>query len=155
MSIKARLIQLGVTGTLLTAGTLAYQWEGEVNTPYKDIVRIDTVCIGHTGSDIMQKLYSKKECTEVFVADLRKAEAAVERCTPTVTGGPKAAFTSFVFNTGSTAFCNSTLAHKANQGDLKGACNQLTRWVYAGNKVSPGLLNRRLAEQKICFEGPL
>jgi lysozyme len=155
VSIKTRLIAAGLTSALVTAGTLAYQWEGEVATPYKDIVNVTTVCIGHTGTDIKQKLYSQNECTQIFIADLRKAEATVERCTPNVTGGPKAAFTSFVFNSGSTAYCNSTLAHKANQGDLKGACHQLTRWVYAGKTVSPGLLNRRLAEQRVCFEGPL
>ncbi len=155
MSIKTRLLQLGVGSVLATAGVLTYQWEGEVQKPYLDIVNVRTVCVGHTGTDIKNKLYSEKECTQIFANDLMVAEDAVERCTPKITGGPKAAFTSFVFNMGADSYCKSTLAQKANQGDVKGACDQLTRWVYAGGKVSQGLLNRRLAEQKICYEGPL
>lgn len=153
MSIKTRLLQIGVTASLAAAGTLVYQWEGEVREPYLDVVKVRTVCIGHTGKDIHPGLYTEQECSQTFAHDLMIAEDAVEECTPKVTGGPKIAFTSFVFNTGRSAYCKSTLAQKANQGDLKGACKELTKWVYAKGQVIPGLMNRRLAEQKVCLQG--
>lgn len=157
MSIKVRLLAFGVVGALSSAATLIYPWEDERQDVYPDIVGIPTVCIGHTGPDVtlLGKRRTPEECAKLFSADLKEAEAGVLQCTPKVTGGPRAAFTSLAFNIGTKAYCKSTLAQKANQGDFKGACNQLTRWVYAGGKVSQGLLNRRLAEQKVCFEGPL
>ncbi len=152
MSIKARLIQIGVSSTLILAGVLTYQWEGEVHEPYKDTGGVATVCIGHTGKDIKSKLYSEQECSAIFVRDLIKAERAVERCTPRVTGNAKAAFTSFVFNVGEDAYCKSRLSQMANTGNVLGACAMLTNWVYDNGKVVQGLVNRRRAEQRLCWE---
>ena len=50
---------------------------------------------------------------------------------------------------GSEAFCNSTLARKANSGDLAGACAELSRWTRAGGVVWPGLVKRRALERKV------
>ncbi|WP_394324827.1 glycoside hydrolase family protein [Escherichia coli] len=35
-------------------------------------------------------------------------------------------------------FRTSTLLRKINQGDIKGACDQLRRWTYAGGKQWKG-----------------
>lgn len=153
MSIKARLAAAGVTGVLAVAGSIAYLFEGEVREPYLDPVGIQTVCIGHVGRDILDKVYSSQECTEVLVQDLRVAHAAVTRCTPGLPDDMQAALTSFVFNVGQGAYCKSTLARKANQGDLVGACNELPRWVYAKGKKLPGLVTRREAERSVCLRG--
>ncbi|HGM8337746.1 TPA: glycoside hydrolase family protein [Pseudomonas aeruginosa] len=54
---------------------------------------------------------------------------------------------------GETQFSRSTLLRKLNAGDVKGACAELSRWVYAGGKVYKGLVNRRKAERELCEQG--
>ncbi|MGC6542284.1 glycoside hydrolase family protein, partial [Escherichia coli] len=40
-----------------------------------------------------------------------------------------------------------------HQGDIKGACDQLRRWTYAGGKQWKGLMTRREIEREICLWG--
>ena len=48
-------------------------------------------------------------------------------------------------------FRTSTLLRKINQGDIKGACDQLRRWTYAGGKQWKGLMTRREIEREsVC-----
>ena len=70
-----------------------------------------------------------------------------------MTDGQKAAFLSFAFNVGAQKFCGSTLVKKANQGDMPGACAELSRWTYAGGRELPGLVKRRAAERALCERG--
>lgn len=154
MAIKARLAQVGAGAVLVAAGSIAYQWEGEHAATYVDPVGVLTACVGHTGADVrLGQLYDEHKCTDLFVADLRKAEAAVERCTPGLPAGMKPALVSFTFNVGGGAYCKSTLARLANAGDYVGACKQLYRWVYAGGRVLRGLERRREAEAAECLRG--
>ncbi|ASO79311.1 lysozyme [Escherichia coli] len=50
-------------------------------------------------------------------------------------------------------FRTSTLLRKINQGDIKGACDQLRRWAYAGGKQWKGLMTRREIEREVCLWG--
>jgi len=59
----------------------------------------------------------------------------------------------FAYNIGSDALCKSTLMRKLNAGDYAGACNEMTKWVYAGGRKVQGLVNRREAERKLCLGG--
>ncbi len=59
----------------------------------------------------------------------------------------------FAYNIGSDALCKSTLMRKLNAGDYEGACNEMTKWVYAGGRKVQGLVNRREAERKLCLGG--
>jgi len=61
-----------------------------------------------------------------------------------------AAFTSLAFNVGVPTFCRSSVARKANAGDMAGACKAIGLYVYAGGKVVRGLQNRRKAEIALC-----
>ena len=61
-----------------------------------------------------------------------------------------AAFTSLAFNIGVSAFCRSSIARKANAGDMAGACKAIGLYVYAGGRVVKGLVNRRKAEIELC-----
>ncbi|ELC7888208.1 lysozyme RrrD, partial [Escherichia coli] len=45
------------------------------------------------------------------------------------------------------------LLRKINQGDIKGACDQLRRWIYAGGKQWKGLMTRREIEREVCLWG--
>jgi len=59
----------------------------------------------------------------------------------------------FAYNIGPDALCKSTLMRKLNAGDYAGACNEMTKWVYAGGRKVQGLVNRREAERKLCLGG--
>jgi lysozyme len=65
----------------------------------------------------------------------------------------RAAFISFGFNVGSSAFCRSTLSRKALAGDLRGACAELSKWTKSAGRVMAGLVRRRVAERKLCESG--
>lgn len=156
----------GVLG-MSAAGTLAFgvligPWEGREHVPYYDVGGVLTVCDGITGRDVIPgKYYSDEDCDRLVVREVNKHEAALDRCLHAdVPIETKAAFISFTFNVGSGAACRSTLVRKANAGDLVGACNELSRWVFVqGNRVR-GLENRRfkgdgsrISERTLCRIG--
>jgi lysozyme len=39
---------------------------------------------------------------------------------------------------------------KARAGDLRGACAEIPKWSYAGGRVFPGLVKRRIRERAMC-----
>ena len=61
-----------------------------------------------------------------------------------------AAYVSLTYNIGVKAFCNSSVAKRANAGDYQGACDAILMWNKAGGKVLRGLENRRKEEKRIC-----
>ena len=135
-------------------------FEGLRREAYRDPVGIPTICFGETRDVRMGMVKTREECDALLYQSLIVHEHDMGRCLddpesiPDLTWG---AFVSFTYNVGAAAFCNSTLARKANAGDLKGACNQLPRWTrgtIAGRKVRlPGLVKRREAERQMCLDG--
>jgi len=65
----------------------------------------------------------------------------------------KAAFISFSYNVGVARFCASTLVAKANAGDIRAACAELTRWNKVKGREVAGLTRRRAAERALCESG--
>lgn len=155
MAIKARLIAAGLSSVLTLAGGSVYLYEGDSPDVYRDATGTLTVCAGHTRSELqLGEVFSQEKCTDLFIQDLRVAQSDIKACI----SGPlpertEAALVSFAFNVGRTQLCSSTLARKANQGDLVGACQELPRWVYSKGQVLPGLITRRDAEMRLCLEG--
>lgn len=126
-------------------------FEGTVLKTYRDPVGILTSCMGHTGPELrMGQKFTLAQCEEQLAGDLLKHSKALDCIRPPLTDGQKAAFISFAYNVGNGAFCGSTLARKANAGDMAGACAELDRWVYAKGKKLPGLVTRRATERQWC-----
>jgi lysozyme len=149
---SARLIALvGATSAAILTTTVP-EHEGVKLQGYRDPVGIATSCVGHTGPDaVVGKRYTEDQCQTTLNADLEKHAQGVLACVhKPMTDGEKAAFTSFAFNVGVAKFCSSSMARKANAGDMKGACAELSKWVYAGGKPLPGLVKRRADERAIC-----
>lgn len=123
-------------------------FEGLVLRPYRDPVGILTVCYGET--NVAMRTYTPAECKDLLQKSADKHARQIEPCLPA--GLPEhvyAASVSFAYNVGAQAFCQSTFARKLRNGE-PGACAELSRWVYAGGQILPGLVRRRAAERAMC-----
>lgn len=128
---------IAIASALITGPTGDDGTEGVRYKAYKDVVGIWTVCHGHTGNDIMLgKTYSEAECRALLNKDLatvaQQINPYIKVPIPETTRG---ALYSFVYNVGAGNFKTSTLLRTINRGDIKGACEQLRRWTYAGGKM--------------------
>ncbi|EAY4939600.1 lysozyme, partial [Salmonella enterica] len=144
---------IAIASALITGPTGNDGLEGVRYKPYRDVVGIWTVCYGHTGNDIMiGKTYTESQCKALLNKDLntvaRQINPYIKVPIPETTRG---ALYSFVYNVGTGNFRTSTLLRKINQGDIKGACDQLRRWTYAGGKQWKGLMTRREIEREVCL----
>lgn len=154
MSLKRRIAIGATAGALSIATAVVSYYEGYEPTAYRDPVGIATICYGHTATARMGQTLSQAECTDLLQADLGHAFNAVDKRAQAELPPPtRAALASFVYNVGEGAFARSTLLRKLNAGDLRGACNELSRWVYAGGRRLNGLVKRRATERELCLEG--
>lgn len=152
MGIKKKVA--GGGAVLALAAAIITPWEGTKLYSYQDAVGVWTICAGHTGTAGPNQLATPEQCDRLLKSDMGVALAAVDRVIDTpLPDKTKAAFVSFTFNVGAGNLQSSTLARKANAGDLVGACKELSRWVYAGGQRLRGLVNRRAEERAICLEG--
>lgn len=151
MNAKQKLTaKLGAVVLALAIPTVVH-FEGTVFRTYRDPIGVLTSCRGHTGPELrMGQTFTAEQCDQQLYADLLKHAEALDCIKTPLSDGQKAAFLSFSFNVGNGAFCGSTLARKANGGDLMGACAELSRWTLAAGKELPGLVKRRAAERRMC-----
>jgi GH24 family phage-related lysozyme (muramidase)/uncharacterized protein YcbK (DUF882 family) len=132
---------------------LIKHFEGLRTTAYRDPVGIWTIGYGHTSMAGPPTVYqgmtiTAAEAEAILRQDLDKFELGVVNALTIGTNPDQfSAMVSFSFNVGLTAFRNSTLLRKHNDGDFAGAANEFPRWVYADGQVLPGLVRRRNAEQ--------
>lgn len=157
MPINTSKSRLKKSGALMAgAVALVGAWEGVKTVAYKDIVGVPTVCFGETRGVKMGDRYTMDECRAMLGDALVEFETNMRKCLKapdSIPDKPYTAFLSLSYNIGTGAFCGSTVARKANDGDLKGACNAIPAWNRAGGRIVKGLVNRRAEEQKICLEG--
>lgn len=156
----------GAAGAALLAAAVHYTsgWEGRRYVPYFDVGHVLTVCDGHTGPDIVRgKRYTDAECDALLAKDILAHEARMLSCAPelyTIPGESYIAINDWAFNVGTGAACKSSLIRKLRAGDLRGACNELSRWVFVKGRVIKGLANRRInglpgmiSERALCLKG--
>ena len=154
MTDRGKLVAKIGAGATALAVPLVMLYEGTVLQSYRDPIGIVTACVGHTGPELrMGQRYTRQQCEDMLYGDLLKHAQALDCIKQPMTDGQKAAFLSFAFNVGNKAFCDSTLARKANAGDMPGACAELSRWTRAGGRELPGLVKRRAAERELCERG--
>lgn len=133
--------------------------EGCRRDPYQCSADVLTVGIGSTaygGEQIdSSKRYTDKEIAERWVNDIVRAE----QCVNQFANGykiPQSVFDSAVsltFNVGCGNASKSTMFKKINREDYVGACNELSKWVYAGGRKLNGLVTRREKEKELCLAG--
>lgn len=130
-------------------------FEGLRLNSYQDSVKVWTVCYGETKGIKKGMRFTKPECDAMFANRLVEFETGMRRCLKapdSIPDKPYVTFLSLSYNIGLGAFCKSTLAKKANAGDIRGACNELPKWSRAGS-LAKLLLPRRQTERKLCLEG--
>ena len=149
-----------------------YEGLGTVNPqtgnamPYLDPVSIWTIGWGHAisyqgqflrgeaGRAQVQALYpsglSMDQAQALLSSDLMNTGRDVSSVvTVSLNDNEFGALTSFTFNLGIGNLRSSTLLKKLNANDRAGAADQFSRWVMAGGKPLPGLVQRRAAERAL------
>ena len=126
-----------------------------------------TIGYGHTGKDVTPGLkLTAEEAETILQRDISTFAAGVEKLVPDawkgLTDNQKAVLVSFAFNFGLTAFANSTMKKRIEEGNLTSVPEQLARWVFDvkrdsnGNVIKKTLLNglvrRRDREAQIWMQ---
>ncbi len=144
-----RQAAVGASAAIIMTALTSYM-EGIRLTPYRDVGGTPTVCEGLT--EVPMHNYSREECS-VLDSLRRKRELSLINNSVTVplTQAQQAAFADFAYNVGDSAWLNSTARRLVNNGDIKGGCAQLLRWVWAGSRKQAGLIYRRKAEYQLCI----
>ncbi|KNC16744.1 lysozyme [Pseudomonas sp. RIT-PI-a] len=107
-----------------------------------------TIGYGSTSGVTRNMVITEAQAEQMLAADLVRFERIVERLVRVpLNQGQFDALVSFTYNVGEGNFTKSTLLRKLNAGDTPGGAEQFSRWVNAGGKVLPGLVNRRAAER--------
>lgn len=140
--------------------TIAVQFiaerEGFRSEPYQDTAGVWTIGYGFTymadGSKVTKDTLpiseddARTRLASIVSSVMQRVETHV---TVPITEHQLAALTSFAYNLGTFALQKSHLLALLNSKNYSGAADEFMRWVYAGNAVSKGLVNRREAEKAL------
>jgi lysozyme len=119
---------------------------------YRDAVGIATIGYGHTGPDVrIPMTITPGEAERLLYEDLARFENGVANC---LCGCPTnsnqfSACVSLAFNIGLGNFATSTVLKRHKAGSYANAANAFLLWNRAGNKVLPGLTERRENEREL------
>lgn len=155
-TLTKKLLAYGFTAAVaLSGGYLIAPNEGKVNSTYLDPINIKTSCYGHTGPELkLGQKFTDEQCLDQLAKDLSTHDKQMMNLVRVpLTDYQHAAFLSFTYNVGVGNFKSSTMLRKLNSKDYEGACEELSKWVYAKKKILPGLVKRREAEKEMCLNG--
>ena len=155
-TLTKKLLAYGFTAAIaVSGGYLVAPNEGKVNATYIDPVGIATSCYGHTGPEVkLGQKFTDEQCLDQLAKDLSTHDKQMMNLVRVpLTDYQHAAFLSFTYNAGVGNFKSSTMLRKLNSKDYEGACEELSKWVYAKKKILPGLVKRREAEKEMCLNG--
>jgi GH24 family phage-related lysozyme (muramidase) len=132
--------------------------EGYSPTPYKDTAGVMTNGFGNATINPNKNVNIIEALTDLQVNTQKTGEGVARCVTAELTQGQYDAYVSFAYNVGVNAFCKSTMAKLANQGDKVASCNQFDRWVYVAGKDCrikssncAGIAKRRAEEKTLCL----
>lgn len=149
-----------IFAALAVAAPALIQDEGWVNASYPDPVygdKLPTACGGITGAKYgitAGRVFTQEQCVAITARAYLDHALDIQGCIPpNLPVQTHAAFIRFTVNLGASRTCASTMLKKARAGDLKGACAEIPKWKYAGGKVLPGIVKRRVRERAMCEAG--
>lgn len=126
--------------------------EGFSDRPYFCPAGYATVGWGHVinRNETIEMPLSTEAAERLLMQDIETAHATVLRLVQwPLNANQLVALISFTFNLGGGALQRSALRHKLNRGEIDAVPDELRRWVYAGGRKLPGLVNRREAEARL------
>ena len=135
------------------------RWEGLRLVAYQDIVGVWTVCYGETKGVQPGDQYSQAECDAMLAVQLMAYRDGLHEYLTSETISQRlpvhrdVAFTSLAYNVGKAGAGRSTAVRRLNASDIAGACEALTWWNKAGQRVVRGLVLRRADEHGFCMRG--
>lgn len=161
-TLYKNLLSAGFGVTIsLTGAYLTMPSEGIVLGTYLDPVGIISSCYGHVDKTLkLGTKYTEEECAKQLGQDLLTANKQLKSVVkvPFTSDYQEAALTDFVYNKGIGNFQSSSILKELNKKNYDGACEQLTRWVFAthnGIKVKlKGLVVRATKEYEWCMSNP-
>ncbi len=143
------------------AAELARRFEGVRLAPYLDPGGVPTIGYGTTIYPDGRRVsmddppITMQAAEGLLLARLAKLRVGVMSLFPALAdSAPRmAAVMDFAYNVGIGALARSTLGARLREGRWDDAAAEFARWVYAGGKPQPGLIERRAAERAM-FEAP-
>ena len=142
--------------------------EGFRRKPYRCPAQLWTVGVGHVLYPEQAKMpvaeriqfplkvedfriWSDVEVDDLLAKDLARFERGVARYCPNAidSQGRFDSLVSFSFNVGLGNLQRSGLRMKNNRGEFEEAAEEFMKWTKAGGRVLPGLVKRRLDEQRL------
>lgn len=149
---RTRAVVTGLSGALAVSASLIGYFEGRRLVAYLDPVRIPTICEGVTRGVKLGDVATHQQCDAALALEVRRHAVVVDKYVRVpLTPNEYAAWVSFVYNVGEGNFRKSQALRKLNSGDHIGACNEMSRWVWAGPTKLNGLVKRREAERELCL----
>lgn len=147
---RVALASLALSGAALV-GIATH--EGFVGRTYIDAVGIPTIGFGTTKDVKPNQTITPERALVKLLEDSNVMEKQLKQCIGDVPMYQHEwdAIVSWTYNVGTGAACKSTLVKKLKAGDYTGACNELSRWTYAGGKQLAGLVKRREHERQLCL----
>lgn len=158
--INALINEIQVKGMKVdSAGIdLIGEFEGLRLNAYDDGVGVWTIGWGTTVYPNSQKVkkgdrITLEQAKQYKAHDLAKFEKAVSDAVKVpLNQNQFNALVSLAYNIGVSAFTNSTLVKRLNDGNYKAAADQFLAWVNAGGKRMQGLVNRRNKERELFLK---
>lgn len=132
---------------------LIKKYEGLRLKAYLCPAKVWTIGYGHTGGVKSGDVVSEAQAEALLRTDLVKFEKVVSSSGLLLNQNQFDALVSFTYNVGAGNFANSTLFRtvKQNPSDKK-IRGEFLRWVYAADKMLPGLKSRRIDESNLYFQ---
>lgn len=130
---------------------LIKQFEGCKLQAYEDQAGVWTVGWGTTGPGITERTtVSQGVANGMLLGDVSRVSQDLSQLVGiNVNQNQFDALVSLVYNIGLGAFKSSTMLKLVLKHDLVGAAGEFPKWDHVNGTVSSGLLERRLAEQKL------
>lgn len=108
-----------------------------------------TIGYGHTKGIYKGMTITQEQAEKYFLDDIKPIETYLNSLGVTLTQGQFDALVSFTFNLGLERLKHSTLLKCVKAKQFKAASEQFAKWIYANNKISKGLINRRDKEKDL------
>lgn len=128
--------------------------EGYRSVAYQCEAGVWTIGYGHTGNVRERQRCTREDAERWLLQDIASAERFVNHETQglNLRQCQFDALVSFCYNVGGNTFSGSTLLKKVKANpDNPSIRDEFGRWIYAGGRVSSGLVNRREAEADMYF----